>query len=396
MEWRTFTPKDPFKPSLQYSVRNIFLGRQKDSPGYSQLSQSPYPVLEKRALSRELDLPPTRIGTPITLRTPSPISDLPPTRIGTPITSRTRSRTTSRSSSPNSHPTHISDKEPNVHQTSIRSRSPVEDIRGGSRLVGSTSQRSLLLDDFISPPDGPPVEYPPDLTKSDVFEESQVQPVSLLFSDSVVEKVSPPLVSTKNDSPESLLSFKATSLPPLQSPAQRSSLSLSKSHVSEKSEVASDLRTKSPSEADFDIVSIPSGTDDNKPFGIEVYALAFVLDTLPRQIYLYFLLYLPSIYYSRVARIFTDAELSVYEIGQCILDEAVQKDSEYSISSVRRPAGRHRRRHVEVWSPYEDLERAWQSFIDLLLREWNTLNIISGLLLTSVRFFLHESIIDTQ
>jgi len=420
MESRTFAPKDPFKPSLQYSIRNIFLGRHKDPPGRSRLSQRPYPVLEE---------PPRKPYTAenSTLSQEDRRSERTPTRLearrrrATVITpehetwpKRSSTRSTSRSSSPTSHPTRNSDKGHNVHQASIRSGSLAEDVRGRSRLVRSTSpdsiqrrstseifsgspfQRSLLLDDPISPrsvSDGPPVKSPPGSTKSDVFEKSQVQPVlhGPLISDSVAEMVSPPLVSTKNDSPGSLLSFKATSSPP---PPQRSSLSLSKSHVSEKSdsEVAV-LRTKSASEADFDMVSLPSGTAHNKPFGIEVYALAFVLDTLPRQIYLYFLLFLPSIYYSRVARIFTDAQLSVYEIDKCILDEAVERDS-YVISSVGRPAGRRLRRHVEVWSPYGDLEQAWQSFIDSLLREWNTLNIISGLLLTSVCFFLHGLIID--
>jgi hypothetical protein len=450
MESRTFTPKNPFKPSLQYSIRNIFLGRHKDTPGRSRLSQRPYPVLEQR-YTAENSIPSQEDHDSIRAPTAIPPRPYPPRRPPVeprlslestptwpegrirpptfitpeheawpvkPERSKTRSRPTSRSSSPTSHPTRSSDKGLDVRRTSVRSGSPPGEVRGRSRLVRSTSpdfkltqrksvvsttenflgspfQRSPLLDDFVSPQsvsDGPPVKSPPGSTKSDIFEKSYVQPHGPLISDSVAEMVSPPLGSSKNDSPGSLLSFKATSSPPLQRPPKRSSLSLSKSHVTEKSEIPV-LRPKSASESDFDMVSLPSGTADNKPFGIEVYALAFVLDTLPRQIYLYFLLFLPSIYYSRVARIFIDAQLSVYEIDNCILDEAVERDS-YVIPSVRRPAGRHLRKNVEVWSPYGDLEQAWQSFIDSLLREWNTLNIISGLLLTSVGFFLRGSIID--
>ena len=44
------------------------------------------------------------------------------------------------------------------------------------------------------------------------------------------------------------------------------------------------------------------------------YVAAFALDTLPRQLYLHFLFRLPSIYFSRVSRIFEEAEMSLPEI----------------------------------------------------------------------------------
>jgi hypothetical protein len=44
----------------------------------------------------------------------------------------------------------------------------------------------------------------------------------------------------------------------------------------------------------------------------------FIVDTLPRQVYLNFLLYLPAMYFSRVARIFEDAEVSKQEIERMI------------------------------------------------------------------------------
>ena len=44
----------------------------------------------------------------------------------------------------------------------------------------------------------------------------------------------------------------------------------------------------------------------------------FVVDTLPRQVYLHSLLRLPALSFSRVARIFEDAEVSKHEIQRMI------------------------------------------------------------------------------
>ena len=54
------------------------------------------------------------------------------------------------------------------------------------------------------------------------------------------------------------------------------------------------------------------------------YVAAFALDTLPRQLYLYFLLRLPYMYFSRVTRIFEEADMSMPQIKQGTLEAAIQ------------------------------------------------------------------------
>jgi hypothetical protein len=58
-------------------------------------------------------------------------------------------------------------------------------------------------------------------------------------------------------------------------------------------------------------------TDPNTKASAE-YVKIFVTDTLPRQVYLHLLLRLPSMYFSRVARIFEDAEVSRPDIERMI------------------------------------------------------------------------------
>jgi hypothetical protein len=73
--------------------------------------------------------------------------------------------------------------------------------------------------------------------------------------------------------------------------------------------------------------------DEKRPVGLSdsaesvhlmTYVAAFALDTLPRQLYLYFLLRLPYMYFSRVTRIFEEAEMSMPQIKQGILEAAIQ------------------------------------------------------------------------
>jgi len=103
------------------------------------------------------------------------------------------------------------------------------------------------------------------------------------------------------------------------------------------------------------------------------YIYAFVVDVIPRQIYLHLLLRLPYLYFSRVTRIFKEADMTIPQIKRGILDAAMQ-------DPLRAGTG---------WGwcetqnlPYGNLEKMWLHFIDCLLREWKTLNIISVLLLS--------------
>jgi hypothetical protein len=156
----------------------------------------------------------------------------------------------------------------------------------------------------------------------------------------------------------------------------------------------------------------------------------FIVDTLPRQVYLNFLLYLPAMYFSRVARIFEDAEVSKQEIermiacggtgpgmlstraGNSVLPTtgtwepnilAQSTPAHIPMSTFSPPApgvrstgavsGSPRGVTAPVPLPFLDewtpplvspalirFRHSWEAFIDSLMREWKTLNVISALL----------------
>jgi hypothetical protein len=103
------------------------------------------------------------------------------------------------------------------------------------------------------------------------------------------------------------------------------------------------------------------------------YVVAFILDTLPRQIYLHVMLRVPSLYFSRVTRIFKDAEFSMPEIKRAAL-EAV-RGGRYG-GNIN---GKSSKKQTEMNT---QLKATWDSFIDSLLREWKTLNLVSVFLLS--------------
>jgi len=112
--------------------------------------------------------------------------------------------------------------------------------------------------------------------------------------------------------------------------------------------------------------------------GASKYILAFCFDTMPRQIYLHLLLRLPSLYFSRVARIFEDAELSMPDIKRMALASA--HDWKRDSTNLVRTDWNF---EPSVISPsFSSLKSSWEIFIDSLLREWKTLNIVSVLLLS--------------
>ncbi|KAI0291930.1 hypothetical protein B0F90DRAFT_1647707 [Multifurca ochricompacta] len=109
------------------------------------------------------------------------------------------------------------------------------------------------------------------------------------------------------------------------------------------------------------------------------------LDTLPRQLYLHSQLRLPSLYFSRVARIFEDAAVSRPEI-QRVID---------ACESVGVGSAQHRTTGLmlpfpEEWVPpnvspaLARFKRSWESFVESLVREWKTLNVLSALLLSAI------------
>jgi len=120
-------------------------------------------------------------------------------------------------------------------------------------------------------------------------------------------------------------------------------------------------------------------TDFDETPPLSTYILIFFIDTLPRQVYLHLMLRLPSLYFSRVTRIFEDAEMSMPEIKKMALE---------ATSQWKDPV-RHLKKGIifepqAISHPHANLENSWQYFIDSLMREWKTLNIVSVLLLSYV------------
>jgi hypothetical protein len=105
----------------------------------------------------------------------------------------------------------------------------------------------------------------------------------------------------------------------------------------------------------------------------------FLFMTIPEQVYLLLLLRLPALYFSRVARIFEEANLSLPEIKQMVLETASQgltHEYEFQMALEREPCC--------IPPAYKRLTSTWGSFINSLMREWKTFNIVSALLLTYV------------
>ncbi|KAI0059345.1 hypothetical protein BV25DRAFT_1860623 [Artomyces pyxidatus] len=108
----------------------------------------------------------------------------------------------------------------------------------------------------------------------------------------------------------------------------------------------------------------------------------FLFDTFPRQLYLHTLMRLPSLYFSRVARIFEDAEVSRPDI-QRMIDACVTVKDDGDHGPVRLP-------FPEDWNPphvspaLARFKYSWEAFVDTLVREWKTLNVVSALLLSAI------------
>lgn len=94
-----------------------------------------------------------------------------------------------------------------------------------------------------------------------------------------------------------------------------------------------------------------------------------------RQSYRHLLLRLPSIYFSRVTRVFTAAELSRPEVERMI--EGRNHDR------FRWPAD-HEWVDPIVSPAMIRFKESWECFIESVLKEWKTLNVVSALLLTYV------------
>ncbi|KAG6811190.1 hypothetical protein H0H92_008630, partial [Tricholoma furcatifolium] len=93
------------------------------------------------------------------------------------------------------------------------------------------------------------------------------------------------------------------------------------------------------------------------------------LPVLPQETYHTVLLRLPSFYYDRVATMFKDLNVNMLELEGLALQGMVPVPL----------------KELEEKNPAcANLKVTWEDFIDSLLREWKTLNIISALLLSAI------------
>ncbi|KAL0063491.1 hypothetical protein AAF712_009585 [Marasmius tenuissimus] len=131
----------------------------------------------------------------------------------------------------------------------------------------------------------------------------------------------------------------------------------------------------------------------SQPFGLSDRQLrstyVFLTDWLPRVVYLHLLLRLPSMYFSRVARIFEDAEVSRPDIQRmvegCFGGANAYKDNADG-RDTRGTTGRAGDADdpPQVTPALRRFKYTWEDFIDSLLREWKTLNVVSALLLSAI------------
>jgi hypothetical protein len=132
-------------------------------------------------------------------------------------------------------------------------------------------------------------------------------------------------------------------------------------------------------------------------------ALGEAVEWTARQVYLHVLLRLPSLYWSRVCRIFEDAAVGRKEMSRMIAAARTRISSEAEVDAgererslppeahaagVRPLHGSHLLPFPEDWRPpnvspaLARFKQSWEAFVDTLMREWKTLNVLSALLLS--------------
>lgn len=180
-----------------------------------------------------------------------------------------------------------------------------------------------------------------------------------------------------------------------------------RSHISNR--VEEPFVPNDPFKMKFHFAGIPCMDSDTASLKAELAKsfltrlFSFFVSTLPRAIYIHALLRLPAMYFTRVARIFEDAEVSKPDIERMITANGGYYDFNYIFSpspptqngslNLPPPPPFSLPHHHEAPMPYPDdwtpalvspalvrFKRSWEAFIDSLLREWKTLNVVSALL----------------
>ncbi|KAL1728173.1 hypothetical protein EV714DRAFT_215745, partial [Schizophyllum commune] len=126
---------------------------------------------------------------------------------------------------------------------------------------------------------------------------------------------------------------------------------------------------------------------------------AFLWRFIPTTLYLCVLFCLPALYFSRVARVFENAELCRRDIIRMGVARATQWEkalgsSHASGGSQGRAYGGiknyaygyhfHEPQANELSFPLLQFKTTWEQFVDNLLQEWKVLNVISALLTSAV------------
>ena len=107
-----------------------------------------------------------------------------------------------------------------------------------------------------------------------------------------------------------------------------------------------------------------------------------VLSRIVIQLYRGMLLHLPTMYFSRVSRVFEDAEVSRPEVEKMVVGLEIDQ-------RFRWPAN-HEWVIPNVSPALIRFKESWESFVGSVLTEWKTLNVVSALLLTCVAFFVRS------
>ncbi|KAL1702334.1 hypothetical protein EV121DRAFT_271811 [Schizophyllum commune] len=113
----------------------------------------------------------------------------------------------------------------------------------------------------------------------------------------------------------------------------------------------------------------------------------FIWQVVPTTLYLCALFRLPALYFSRVARVFENADLCRRDIIRMAVARAtlweqalggsVNHSQAYGYT-FHEPQGR------ELSFPLLQFKKTWEQFVDNLLHEWKVLNVISALLTSAV------------
>lgn len=138
--------------------------------------------------------------------------------------------------------------------------------------------------------------------------------------------------------------------------------------------------------SELDVLSRKPG--DNIGASKSRYVMALLFESVPQQIYLHFLLRLPSLYFSRVARVFEDAELSLSDIEKMAVTRMEEWHSNSKIAE-RIPSQALWEHEKDRVSPaLRQFKPSWEDFVGSLIKEWKVLNIISALLASYAPFLL--------